>query len=198
MFLSHEDGDHTGAPRRRAGRGAPTPRSCMNVFGAERLALERSVPLHRSIWREPGEMFDAGDRRLRLVLPPIFDGPATRGLLDERTGVLWAVDAFGALTPGAVHHVEDLPRDLYDESFTELNSLVSPWHQWLDPDRYDRHVDPLEALQPERDRVGPRPDPHRRRHPRRLRPGPPLAGQPRVVPPSQSALDELLAHTITA
>ena len=88
------------------------------------------------------------------------------------------------------------PRDLYDDSFTELNSLVSPWHQWLDRTRYDRHVDAVEALQPSTvasahgpiltgaaihdafDRVRS------------------LAGQARVVPPSQSALDELLAHAI--
>ena len=124
------------------------------------------------IWREPGENFDAGDRRLRLVLPPIFDGPATRGLFDEKTGVLWAVDSFAALTPGAVHHVEDLPTDLYDESFLFFNSLVSPWHQFLDPVRYDRHVDRVEALKPRRRRQRPRPDPGRRRDPRRLRPGP--------------------------
>ena len=60
--------------------------------------------------------------------------------------MLWAVDTFAAATTGAVHHVEDLPRDLYDETFMLFNSLVSPWHQWLDPVRYDRHVDTVEAL----------------------------------------------------
>ena len=27
-----------------------------------------------------------------------------------------------------------------------MNSLVSPWHQWLDPAAYRRHVDDVEAL----------------------------------------------------
>ena len=27
-----------------------------------------------------------------------------------------------------------------------MNSLVSPWHQWLDPAVYRRHVDDVEAL----------------------------------------------------
>ncbi len=196
VFLSHEDGDHTGSLDDVL-IAAPHATLVMNAFGAERLALERSVPLHRSIWREPDETFSAGDRRLRLFLPPIFDGPATRGLFDEHTGVLWAADAFGALTPGAVHHADDLPRDLYDDSFTELNSLVSPWHQWLDRTRYNRHVDAVEALRPSTvvsahgpiltgaaihdafDRV-------------RV-----LAGQARVVPAGQSALDELLARATT-
>ncbi len=195
VFLSHEDGDHTGSLDDVL-IAAPNATLVMNAFGAERLALERSVPLHRSIWREPGESFDAGDRRLRMVLPPIFDGPATRGLLDERTGVLWAVDAFGALTPGAVHRVDDLPTDLYDESFREINSLVSPWHQWLDPNRYARHVDSIEALRPTAiasahgpiltgRAIGDAFDRVRR-----------LAGEPRVVLPSQSALDELLGGVL--
>jgi flavorubredoxin len=195
VFLSHEDGDHTGSLDEVL-LSAPNATLVMNAFGAERLALERLVPLHRSIWREPGDEFDAGDRRLRLILPPIFDGPATRGLLDERTGILWAVDAFGALTPGAVHHVEDLPRDLYEETFADVNSLVSPWHQWLDPVRYDRHLGELEALRPDAiaSAHGPIltgaaiPDAFAR-----LRA---LAGQPRVVPAGQSALDEILAPTL--
>ena len=27
-----------------------------------------------------------------------------------------------------------------------MNSLVSPWHQWLDPAAYRRHVDQVEGL----------------------------------------------------
>jgi flavorubredoxin len=195
IFLSHEDGDHTGSLDDVL-IAAPQATLVMNAFGAERLALERSVPLHRSIWREPGETFDAGDRRLRMVLPPIFDGPATRGIFDERTGVLWAVDSFGALTTGAVHHVDDLPRDLYRESFDEFNSLVSPWHEWLDASRYARHVDAVEALQPSAiasahgpiltgDAIHDAFD--------RVRA---LAGRSRIVPESQSALDALLAASI--
>ena len=147
VFLSHEDGDHTGSLDQVL-EAAPQATLVMNFFSTERLGLERPVHLERMIWREPGETFDAGDRRLRLVLPPIFDGPATRGLFDEKTGVLWSVDTFAALTTGAVHHVEDLPKDLYEESFMFFNSLISPWHQFLDPVRYNRHVDTVEALKP--------------------------------------------------
>lgn len=71
------------------------------------------------IWREPGETFDAGDRTLRLALPPIFDGPTTRGLLDVSTGAMWAVDSFAALAPDAhTHRVEEVPQAMYDETST--------------------------------------------------------------------------------
>jgi flavorubredoxin len=194
VFLSHEDGDHTGSLDQVL-EAAPQAKLVMNFFSTERLSLERPVHLDRMIWREPGEHFDAGDRRLHLVLPPIFDGPATRGLYDEKTGVLWSVDSFASLTDGALH-VQDVPTDLYDESFLFMNSLVSPWHQFLDPARYHAHVDAIEALQP---RViatahGPIltgdaiPDAFDRVRS--------LAGQPILAPPGQATLDQMLAATV--
>jgi flavorubredoxin len=195
VFLSHDDGDHTGALHDVLDL-CPNATVVTNGFATERLNLERALPLTRLRWMEPGESFDAGDRRLRLILPPIFDGPTTRGLLDERTGALWAVDSFAAFTTGAVHRQEDLPADLYEETFPVVNSLVSPWHQWLDPERYSRHVDSIAALRPEAiaSAHGPIltgdaiPDAFDRVRA--------LAGQPRRMGPDQSVLDELLATTV--
>ncbi len=197
VFLSHDDGDHTGSLHQVLD-ACPRATLVTSLFAMERLALERPVPLNRMIWREPTETFEAGDRRLRLVLPPIFDGPTTRALYDERTGVLWSVDSFAALTTGAVHQVEEVPRDLYDDSFRMFNSMISPWHQWLDPVAYNRHVDTVEGLRPQVVASA---------HGHVLRAGDihdafdrvrALAGQPRFVPPGQSLLDELLATVIAA
>ncbi len=192
VFISHDDSDHTGSLDQVLD-ACPKATLVANFFSVERMRLERPMPMHRMVWREPAETFDAGDRRLRLFLPPIFDGPTTRGLYDERTGALWAVDAFAALTTGAVHAVEELPKDLFDESFVMLNSLVSPWHQWLDPVPYNRHVDTVEALNPSV--VASAHGPVLRGlaiHDAfdRVRA---MAAQPRVAPPGQPVLDELLA-----
>jgi flavorubredoxin len=195
IFLSHDDGDHTGSLHDVLD-ACPDATLVTNFFAMERLNLERQLPLNRMIWREPTETFNAGDRRLRLFIPPIFDGPTTRGLYDERTGVMWSVDSFAALTTGAVHNREEIPKDLYDESFHLFNSLVSPWHQWLDPVAYNRHVDTVEAL---------RPTVVASAHGHVLRGGDihdafdrvrTMAGQPRVMPPGQSLLDELLATVV--
>ncbi|RYP81611.1 MBL fold metallo-hydrolase [Nocardioides guangzhouensis] len=83
VFLSHDDGDHTGALHEVLDL-CPNATLVANFFSTERLALEKALPLHRMVWREDTEYVDTGDRRLRLVVPPIFDGPATRGVLDER------------------------------------------------------------------------------------------------------------------
>ena len=197
VFLSHEDGDHTGGLEDIL-TAAPNATLVMNFFSTERFALERQVDIRRLMWRDPGESFDVGDRTLRLFQPPIFDGPATRGVIDERTGVMWAVDSFAAATPGALHHVDDIPADLYDESFGLFNSMVSPWHAWLDPVVYGRHVDSVERLAPSvvtsahgpvltGDAIGDALT--------RVRS---LAGQPRVATPGQALLDELLATAVAA
>ena len=56
-------------------------------------------------------------------------------------------------------------------SFPLFNSLVSPWHQWLDPARLrpPRRLD--RGDRPDDDRLGARPGAARLVHPRRLRPG---------------------------
>jgi flavorubredoxin len=197
IFVSHDDGDHIGSLHEML-ELAPNARLVVNFFITERLALERALPVERMIRVEPGESFDAGDRRLQLVRPPVFDGPTTRGLFDERTGVLWAVDAFAAATTGAVHHQEDLPPDLYAETFRVFNSLVSPWHQWLDPVAYARHADSVQALGPRvvasghgpiltGDAIGDAFD--------RVRA---MAGTPIVPPPGQPVLDEMIAALVAS
>jgi flavorubredoxin len=197
VFLSHDDGDHIGNLHEVL-ELCPSATLVANFFINARTEIERPLPLDRMIWREPGAVLELGDRRLRLVLPPIFDGPTTRGLYDERTGVLWAVDAFAAATTGAVHDVADLPPDLYDETFSLFNSLVSPWHQWLDPEPYRRHADGVQGLGARTvasahgpvltgDAIADAFD--------RVRA---MAGAPIVEPPGQAALDEILAAMLAA
>src|SRR5690606_926290 len=141
------DGDHRGGLQSVLAM-CPNATLVTNFFSVERISLEGELPLDRMVWLEPGGTLDIGDRRLRRVPPPTFCGPTSRALVGERTEVLWTVDSFAAMTCGAVHHVEDVPRDLYDETFQLFNSMVSPWHQFLDPVRYGRHVDSVQALQP--------------------------------------------------
>jgi flavorubredoxin len=146
IFLSHDDGDHTGGLLDVLER-CPQATFVTNFFSVERLGLEKPpLPLERMRWIEPGGSFDAGDRRLHLFRPPIFDGPTTRGLYDPKTAAMWIVDTFACLTPGPVHDIREVPREVVEETLPMFNSMVSPWHQWLDPAAYHRHVDEVEAM----------------------------------------------------
>jgi flavorubredoxin len=199
VFLSHDDGDHLGNMHPILER-APKATVVANFFSNERAALEpeRALPLTRQVWLEAGASFDAGDRRLHLFRPPVFDGPTTRGLYDERTGVMWAVDSFAALTTGAVYEAPDLPTELYDETFTLFNSMISPWHQWLSPEVYGRHVDTIEAIAPTTIASAHGPVLRGAFIPGAFDRVRALAGQPNVPPPGQEALDAIVEQLLAA
>lgn len=197
VFLSHDDGDHIGNLAELL-ELAPKATVVTNFFTNERVRADRpgELPLPRQVWLESGDFFDAGDRRLRLFRPPIFDGPTTRGLFDERTGAMWAVDSFAALTTGAVYDVVDLPQDLYDGSFELFNSLVSPWHQWLDVSTYGRHVASIEAMAPTTIASAHGPVLRGDSIPRAFDMVRAMAGRPNATPPGQETLDAMLAPSL--
>lgn len=145
IFLSHDDGDHTGALFDVLER-CPQATLVTNFFSVERLRLEKpALPLERMRWVEPGGSFDAGDRMLKLFRPPVFDGPTSRGLFDPKSGAMWIVDSFACFTPGTLD-ADEMPQELLAQVMPALSSAVSPWHAWLDPATFNRHVDTVEAL----------------------------------------------------
>jgi flavorubredoxin len=144
IFLSHDDGDHTGALLDVLER-CLNATLVTNFFAVERLALEKpALPLERMRWIEPGGSLDVGDRVLQLFRPPIFDGPTTRGLFDPKSRAMWIVDTFACLTPGSLDADDLTPEAL--ATMSAMNSAVSPWHAWLDHATYGRHIDAVEAL----------------------------------------------------
>ena len=194
IFLSHDDGDHTGGLLDVLQR---CPRAVLvtNFFSVERLALEKpALPLQRMRWMEPGATLDVGDRVLHLFRPPIFDGPTTRGLFDSRSRAMWIVDTFACLTPGSLDAA-----DLSDEQLAQMsamNSAVSPWHAWLDRAAYARHVESVEAFGAQTVASAHGPVLRGQRLDDafdRLRG---LAGAPIIPTPGQELLDELIATTL--
>lgn len=145
IYLSHDDGDHTGNLLEVL-EAAPNATLVGNWFGFERMSLDHEVPLRRMRWINDGESFDAGDRELVAVLPPIFDSPTTRGLFDPTTGVYWAGDAFGSPVTHEVTNVTELDPGFYRDAFVGQQRMISPWLQWVDPARYQRHLDRIAAL----------------------------------------------------
>jgi flavorubredoxin len=147
VFLSHDDHDHIGnlefvldtCPN-------ATLIACFAITG--RLAGDVELPLDRMRWLDAGGTFDAGDRTFSLVRPPMFDSPTTRALYDHSTGMLWVADSFGSLFPSAVYDANDVPDDLYDFSFTMLNTWNTPWLEWVDVERYTAHVRQSWSLAP--------------------------------------------------
>lgn len=194
IFLSHDDTDHTGGLLDALDR-CPNATLICNFFTVERLSGCYELPLHRMRWLQAGESFDAGDRTLHLFKPPVYDGPTTRGLYDSSTSAMWIVDSFASMITGeeSLLDARDVPQELYDETFPLFNSLVSPWHEWLNPQKYSQHVDQIEAIGATTiasahgavhtgSAIGPAFD--------RVRA---MAGQPIIPGPGQEMLEEILA-----
>jgi flavorubredoxin len=152
VFLSHDDADHVG-------NLVEVMESCPNAALVcswaitERHTNAFDFPLERCRWMDDGVIFDAGDRQLTLVRPPLYDSPTTRGLFDSQTGVYWAVDCFATPVPGGIG-VETLACDvaeLDDEFWTggmtmfAFNAL-SPWLRLVDRDRFATEVQRLSDL----------------------------------------------------
>lgn len=147
IFLSHDDGDHTGGLLDSL-ELCPNATLITNFFSVERLALEKpALPLDRMRWIEPGDQLDIGDRTLHFFRPPIFDGPTTRGIYDPTTAAMWIVDTFATeVTADGVYDVHAVPREILETALPMFNSMVSPWHAWLDADVYREHVDAIEGM----------------------------------------------------
>ena len=192
IFISHDDHDHIGNLLAVLDL-CPKATLVGNWSMTSRLAGDVSLPLERMRWLDAGDSFDAGDRTLQLVRPPLFDSPATRGLYDPTTRVLWAADTFGALVQGAILEADDADLDLYDASFVMMNQWNTPWLEWVDPARFAGHVAPTASLP--LDAVASAHGPILRgdRIAREFAATAKLAGQPILSTPDQSALDQLLA-----
>jgi flavorubredoxin len=145
IFPSHDDHDHSG-------NLAAVLDLCRDAtlvttqFTVERMVRAEALPFDRTRWVNSGESFDAGDRTLVAMRPPVFDSPVTRGLFDTSTGVYWAVDTFAAPMPGHLEDVADMPAADWAEMLLLFNRMVSPWLTLVDQARFDAYVDQVEAL----------------------------------------------------
>ena len=145
IFLSHDDGDHTGNLE-LCMEMCPNATLVTSWFATERMSGDVQLPIDRQRWVGDGESFVAGDRRLVAVRPPTWDSPTTRGLYDTKTGVYWSSDAFGTPVLGLVDHVAEVPAEMLAESCMAFSSMLSPWHEIVDPVKFDAWVDRVVSL----------------------------------------------------
>jgi flavorubredoxin len=192
IFISHDDHDHVGnldavldlCPQATlVGNWAMTAR----LFG------DVELPLQRMRWLDQGEAFDAGDRTLHLVRPPLFDSPTTRGLFDPTTNVLWAVDTFGAMVQGNILEADDADPDLYAGTFDAMNTWNTPWLEWVDTARFAAHVDETASLPLEAVASAHGPILRGERIAEAFARTAALAAQPALPTPGQAMLDQLLS-----
>jgi flavorubredoxin len=145
LFVSHDDVDHTGNVNELM-RLAPNATLVINWFMLERMGATLDVPLHRMRWVADGESFEAGDRRLHAVRPPVFDSPTTRGLFDPTTGFYWGADSFATPMLEPTTDVVALDAGFWHDGMAMFHQYVSPWYSMVDRAAFQRSVDRVESL----------------------------------------------------
>ncbi|MFN0093160.1 MAG: MBL fold metallo-hydrolase [Dehalococcoidia bacterium] len=147
IFLSQDDHDHVGNAELLM-QLCPNATLVTTWFMLERLAGDYEFPLNRVRWMNDGDALHVGDRTLYAVRPPVYDTPTTRGLFDAKTGVYWASDAFGTPVLEATEDVGDLDKAFWDEGFSGLQRIISPWFEIADAGKFNKTVDTVANLQP--------------------------------------------------
>ena len=151
IWLTHPDRDHTGGLFALLD-AAPQARVVTTFLGAGIMSTEHPLPMNRIHLVNPGQALDAGDRRLTGFRPPLFDNPATVGILDTSSGVCLSSDCFGAPLPTATLATAE---DAADVSPGELRAaqllwatVDSPWVHTVAPAKFAESFRPLRDFSP--------------------------------------------------
>lgn len=148
VFISHDDADHYGNVE-AVMEACPNATLIANWFLCERLSAEGfSVPPNRWRWLGDGDVFDAGDRELQLVRPPLYDSPTTHGLFDPVTGVYWASDCYATPVERGTAFVSELDPEEWAEGFATFNLWNSPWVSLVDTEAFGVQCRRVEQLRP--------------------------------------------------
>ena len=139
IWLTHPDRDHTGGLFALLD-AAPHARVVTTFAGAGIMSAERPLPMNRIYLLNPGQSLDAGDRRLTGFRPPLFDNPATVGVLDTSSGVCLSSDCFGAPLPTAALATAQNAADVSPAELRAAQLLWatvdSPWVHTVDPAQF--------------------------------------------------------------
>jgi hypothetical protein len=151
IWLTHPDRDHTGGLFALL-EAAPEARVVTTFVGAGIMSTERPLPMDRIYLLNQGQSLDAGDRRLTGFRPPLFDNPATVGILDTSTGVCFSSDCFGAPLPTAdLATAEDTaasdPGELRAAQLLWA-TVDSPWVHAVDSAKFAASFAPLRDFGP--------------------------------------------------
>lgn len=151
IWLTHPDRDHTGGMFDLL-EAAPQARLVTTYIGVGIMSTDRPLPLDRVYLLNPGQSLDVGDRTLTGFRPPLFDNPATVGFYDDRSGICFSSDCFGAPLPTAElaesSEIGDIPQDEVHAGQVLWATVDSPWIHVVDPETFRATLQPLRAMNP--------------------------------------------------
>ena len=147
IWLTHTDFDHIGSLQQLLDEN-PQIRLITTFLGVGIMSLIRGLPLDRVNFVNSGEKITIGDRTLTGLRPPAFDNPSTTGFWDDKTGILFSSDCFGAL-------LQDIPQNAAELSEQDLRegqlfwaAVDAPWLHKVDEAMFARELDGIRKMEP--------------------------------------------------
>jgi len=148
LWLTHPDPDHIGSLLPLLDR-VPDMRLITTYLGYGILSLFTDIPPTRILLLNPGEKLDVGDRTLTAVKPPTFDNPATVGLFDGKSRVLFSSDCFGGLLEAPAEDARDIPADALFGGQVAWTTVDSPWLHNIDPSKFGAALESIRRIEPD-------------------------------------------------
>ena len=148
IWLTHTDYDHTGSLNALLAEN-PKIRLITTFLGVGIMSLTTApLPMDRLHLLNPGQKLSIGGRAVVAFKPPVFDNPSTTGFYDEKSGILFSSDCFGAL-------LQDVPRSAADLSERDLlegqvawATIDSPWLHKVDRGAFAKELDTIRSMAP--------------------------------------------------
>ena len=147
IWLTHTDLDHIGSLHQLLAEN-PQIRVITTFLGVGIMSLSAPLPMDRVYLVNPGQKITVGDRTLTAVKPPAFDNPSTTGFYDDKSGVFFSSDCFGAL-------LSEVPRNAADLSDKDLREgqlfwavLDAPWLHKVDRSAFAGELDGIRRMAP--------------------------------------------------
>jgi flavorubredoxin len=147
IWLTHTDFDHIGSLHQLLAQNTQL-RVITTFLGVGIMSLYAPLPLDRVHLVNPGEKITVGDRTLTAVRPPAFDNPSTTGFYDDKSGVFFSSDCFGALLSEVPQNAADLSDKALRNGQIFWATVDSPWLHKVDTEALAKELDGIRKMAP--------------------------------------------------
>jgi len=147
IWLTHTDFDHIGTLHRLLVEN-PQLRVITTFLGVGIMTTSNPLPMDRIHLVNPGQTITVGDRTLTAVKPPLFDNACTTGFYDDKSGVFFSSDCFGALLQAIPQRAEDLSDDELRQGQVFWATIDSPWVHKVDPAAFAKELSGIRDMNP--------------------------------------------------
>lgn len=192
IWLSHTDADHTGTLHRLLHEN-PAIRVVTTFLGVGILSTSAPLPMDRVHLLNPGQRLSLPDRTLSALRPPVFDNPSTTGFVDDKTGVLFSSDCFGALLQEIPEDAGELPADALRQGQVTWATIDSPWVHMVDRGTFGKELATIRSMDPTMVLSSHLPAAPGRMLPQLVASLEAVPDAPPFVGPDQAALEQMLA-----